>query len=163
MDEKSYQASGTYILTCGSDGKWHGYDDGICISKLQTRNFSYGFCTFRGFSLRSTEYPTPRLICPPNQLLELPENGKKVHVKLQRPKTDVNFKRDITVKPSWIKSEKISLGIGVQNITYTAKHPISKLTVACTTSIFVVGKLVCRLDFFIVVGNFEWNFFIFEK
>jgi hypothetical protein len=90
----------------------------------------------------STEYPTPRLICPPNQLLELPENGNKVQVKLQKPKTDVNFKRDITIKPSWIKSEKIALDVGVQNITFTAKHPISKLTVSCTTSIFVVGKFI---------------------
>jgi hypothetical protein len=88
----------------------------------------------------STEYPTPRLICPPNQLLELPESGNKVQVKLQKPKTDVNFKRDITIKPSWIKSEKIALDVGVQNITFTAKHPISKLTVSCTTSIFVVGE-----------------------
>ncbi len=75
----------------------------------------------------------------------MPENERKVQVKLQRPKTDVNFKRDITIKPSWIKSEKISLDIGVHNITYTAKHPISKLTVSCTTSIFVVGKLAVNV------------------
>lgn len=102
--------------------------------------FVNGKCSL--FLLCFTEYPTPRLICPPNQLLELAENGNnKVQVKLQKPKTDVNFKRDITIKPSWIKHEKITLGIGEQNITYTAKHPVSKLTVSCTTSIFVVGKL----------------------
>lgn len=100
------------------------------------------------FLFRFTEYPTPRLICPPNQLLELPEDSNKVQVKLQKPKTDVNFKRDITIKPSWIKNEKISLGVGEFNVSYTAKHPISKLTISCTTSIFVVGKLV------VVCGKF---------
>lgn len=114
------------------------------------------FAHFRGFFVPcSTEYPTPRLICPPNQLLELPENNKKVQVKLQRPKTDVNFKRDITIKPSWIKSEKITLSSGI-NITYMAKHPISKLTVSCTTSIFVIGKfgLFFSLLWGILSGNF---------
>lgn len=117
------------------------------------------FLHFVVLSSCSTEYPTPRLICPPNQLLELPEKSKKVQVKLQRPKTDVNFKRDITIKPSWIKSEKITLGIGVQNITYTAKHPISKLTLSCTTSIFVVGKFGLSLaTFCAVVENFVKKF-----
>ncbi|KAG5677773.1 hypothetical protein PVAND_007504 [Polypedilum vanderplanki] len=112
----SYRASGTYLKTCGEDGKWHGYDDGICI-----------------------KYPTPRLICPSNQLVELPLNSDKVEIKLQKPKTDVNFKRDVAIKPSWIKNvEKITLGLGVLNITYIARHPISKLTVACTTTLFVV-------------------------
>lgn len=30
---KSYRASGTFVKTCGEDGKWRGDDDGICISK----------------------------------------------------------------------------------------------------------------------------------
>lgn len=54
----------------------------------------------------------------------------------------MNFKRDVTIKPLWIKNvEKIMLGLGVLNITYTARHPITRLTVACTTTLFVVGKL----------------------
>lgn len=94
------------------------------------------------FLIRSTEYPTPKLICPSNQIVELPPHSDKVEVKLQKPKTDVNFKRDVTIKPLWIKNvDKIVLGLGVLNITYTARHPITKLTVACTTTLFVVGKL----------------------
>lgn len=118
------------------------------------------------FLFRFTEYPTPRLICPPNQLLELPEDGNKVQVKIQKPKTDVNFKRDITIKPSWIKNEKISLGIGEQNITYTAKHPISKLTVSCTTSIFVVGKFQQFQLLLLLLQNKKkilWKFLFFYK
>ena len=94
------------------------------------------------FPARSTEYPTPKLICPSNQIAELPPQSDKVEVKLLKPKTDVNFKRDVTIKPLWIKNvEKAVLGLGVLNITYTARHPITKLTVACTTTLFVVGKL----------------------
>jgi hypothetical protein len=93
-----------------------------------------------------TEYPTPRLICPPNQLLELPANGgDKVEIALQKPKTDVNFKRDVAIKPSWIKGEdKITLGLGVLNVSYIARHPVSKLTVACTTTLFVVGECMAE-------------------
>ncbi|XP_070501322.1 uncharacterized protein [Chironomus tepperi] len=112
----SYRTSGTYLRTCGEDGEWHGLDDGICI-----------------------KYPTPKLICPSNQIVELPPHSDKVEVKLQKPKTDVNFKRDVTIKPLWIKNvDKIVLGLGELNITYTARHPITKLTVACTTTFFVV-------------------------
>lgn len=94
------------------------------------------------FLIRSTEYPTPKLICQSNQIVELPPHSDKVEVKLQKPKSDVNFKRDVTIKPLWIKNvDKIVLGLGVLNITYIAKHPITKLTVACTTTLFVVGKL----------------------
>jgi hypothetical protein len=83
----------------------------------------------------------PKLICPMNQIVELAENSDKVQVKLQKPKTDVNFKRDVVIKPLWIKNEKIMLGLGAFNITYTARHPISRLTVSCTTTVFVVGKI----------------------
>lgn len=91
----------------------------------------------------SPEYPTPKLICSPNQIAELPPFSDVAEVKVPRPKTDLNIKRDVTTKPIWMKgakNERVALGKGEFNVTYTAKHPISKLTASCTTTIYVVGR-----------------------
>lgn len=133
---KSYRASGTFVKTCGEDGKWRGDDDGICISKLAMKHSSFSVMNFQVLS----EYPTPKLICPPNRIVELPPFSDEVEVKLQRPKTDLH-KRDVTMKPSWIRDDKVVLRPGALNITYIAKHPISKLTTSCTTTIYVDGEL----------------------
>lgn len=131
---KSYRASGTFIKTCGEDGSWHGDDDGICISK-ETQDEC--FVSINNSNI--PEYPTPKLICPPNTVVELPEFSDEVEVKIPRPKTDLNIRRDVTVKPTWIKGERIVLRMGELNITFTAKHPISKQTSSCTTTFYVVG------------------------
>ena len=81
-------------------------------------------------------------MCPQNTIVELPPYSNEVEVRIQRPRTDLNIKRDVTVKPSWIKSEKIILKRGEFNVTYTAKHPISKLTASCTTTFYVVGEFL---------------------
>lgn len=54
----------------------------------------------------------PKLICPQNQMVELPASRDQVEVKVHRPKTDLNFKRDIRVHPSWIRRDEIVLGLG---------------------------------------------------
>lgn len=73
-------------------------------------------------------------------MVELPASRDQVEVKVHRPKTDLNFKRDIRVHPSWIRRDEIVLGLGELNITYLAQHPISELSTSCTTRIFVIGE-----------------------
>ena len=74
--------------------------------------------------------------------IEIPSHQDAVELKTPKPKTDVNWIRDITVTPSWAKSEKLSLHEGILNITFTAKHPISKLKVSCSTTITTLGTLL---------------------
>ncbi|CRK94785.1 CLUMA_CG008279, isoform A [Clunio marinus] len=120
----SYRASGTFIKTCGEDGKWYGDDSGICI-----------------------KYPTPKLICPPNIIAEIPPFNDEVEVEMKRPKTDLSFKRDVQVRPQWFRKEKVSLKVGTVNVTYIAKHPVSKLSTSCTTTIYVVDGEPPTVDF----------------
>lgn len=87
-----------------------------------------------------SEYPTPKLICAPSVIVEIPPFSSTAEVKIQRPKTDLSLRRDVTIKPTWIKGERVVLRTGTLNVTFTAKHPISKLTTSCTTTIYVVGK-----------------------
>lgn len=90
------------------------------------------------------EYPTPKLICPATVIAELPPFSNVAEVKIPRPKTDLNMKRDVTIKPSWIKArkERVALEKGELNVTFTAKHPISKLSASCSTAIYVVGEFI---------------------
>lgn len=108
--------------------------------------------------LISAEYPTPKLICQPNILAELPPFSDAVEIKIQIPKTDLNIKRDVAVKPSWVKSGRIMLKAGALNVTYTARHPISKLTTSCTTTIYVVGAFAN--DEVKMNNYFQFNLFL---
>ena len=86
-------------------------------------------------------YPTPKLICPENMIVELhPNETLETNVKIKRPKTDVNWERDVLTEPFWAKKDMLALKVGKTNITYIAKHPISKLTSSCNFSINVLGK-----------------------
>lgn len=51
------------------------------------------------------------------------------------------MKRDVTIRPSWMRGEKVTVKPGAFNVTFTARHPISKLTASCTTTVYVVGEL----------------------
>jgi len=137
---KSYRASGTFVKTCGEDGNWHGDDDGICISEYEKRHRMVETVPFHDKCHDTLEYPTPKLICPLNTIVELPPFSDEVEVKLQRPKTDLNIKRDVSIRPSWIRGERVFLKRGNFNVTYTARHPISKITSSCTTTIYVIGE-----------------------
>lgn len=106
------------------------------------------------------EYPTPKLICPATVIAELPPFSNVAEVRIPRPKTDLNMKRDVTIKPSWLKArkERVALEKGELNVTFTAKHPISRLTASCSTAIYVVGKLsVCHFpsEQLIPITNFR--------
>lgn len=73
--------------------------------------------------------------------MEIPPNETFVRLEvLPRPKADVHWDRDITVMPEWARQTDLHLDVGTFNVTYTARHPVSKLTVACTFSITVLGK-----------------------
>lgn len=61
-------------------------------------------------------------------------------MKLHRPKTDVSWERDIVAEPFWAKKDVLQLPLGAINISYTAKHPVSKLTASCTFTVTVMGK-----------------------
>lgn len=78
-------------------------------------------------------------------ILELPPGKSSVTIKNPRPKTDVNWNRDVMVTPLWAKADNLTLEIGIFNLTYTAKHPLSKVTISCSTVLTVLGKLAQKI------------------
>lgn len=56
----------------------------------------------------------------------------------------MNYNRDVSMRPSWIQNNRILLKTGTLNVTFTAKHPISKLISSCTTEISVIRKSMHR-------------------
>lgn len=88
-----------------------------------------------------TGYPKPKLICPGNIVVETPPRDSRVVMPLPRPVTDVSWDRDIRIIPNYVKGLNLVLSTGIENITYTATHPISKLSVSCSFTINVLGKI----------------------
>lgn len=118
---------------------------------LQRKSFLVNFCALFWFRIQQTPncwprlpatgYPQPKLSCPSSVNVELhPNDTDHTMVKLRRPKTDVSWERDIVVEPYWAKKDVIQLPLGSINISYTAKHPVSKLTSSCTFDVHVIGE-----------------------
>ncbi|XP_055619958.1 uncharacterized protein LOC129764668 [Toxorhynchites rutilus septentrionalis] len=111
-----YRLEGKFSKICGTTGEWIGDESGSCI-----------------------RYPQPKLTCPPSKRVELhPNDTDHTTVKLHRPKTDVSWERDIVAEPFWAKKDTLQLPLGAINISYTAKHPVSKLTASCTFTVNVM-------------------------
>uniref|UniRef100_A0A336M2Z5 CSON011141 protein n=1 Tax=Culicoides sonorensis TaxID=179676 RepID=A0A336M2Z5_CULSO len=113
-----FRVMGRYSQICGNDGQWQGSDDGACI-----------------------RYPKPKLTCPKNMVLETPPNDTRVVMPLPRPTTDVSWTNDITISPNYVKDLNLVLSSGIENITYIATHPISRLRVSCQFSINVLDGM----------------------
>lgn len=112
-----FRMVGSFAKTCGNNGRWLGNGEGVCI-----------------------RYPVPKLICPADIKQEIPPNDTVVVLELQLPKTDVNVDRDLNVEPESIR-DKSEFETGVYNVTYTARHSVSKLSISCTFTISVLeGK-----------------------
>ncbi|XP_062552404.1 uncharacterized protein LOC134217619 [Armigeres subalbatus] len=120
-----YRLEGKFSKICGTTGEWIGDESGTCI-----------------------RYPQPKLTCPTSVNVELhPNETDHTTVKLRRPKTDVSWERDIVVEPYWAKKDVLQLPLGSVNISYTAKHPVSKLTSSCTFVVNVMAGRPPTVDF----------------
>ncbi|XP_053687238.1 uncharacterized protein LOC128736775 [Sabethes cyaneus] len=120
-----YRLEGKYSKICGTTGEWIGDESGSCI-----------------------RFPQPRLTCPTSVNVELhPNETDTTAVKLRRPKTDVSWERDIVAEPLWAKKDTLLLPLGSINISYTAKHPVSKLTTSCTFAVHVIAGRPPTVDF----------------
>lgn len=86
------------------------------------------------------EYPTPILECPPEMIAETSVHDTMGFVKITKPKTDVNWDRDVTATPGAAKHLSMNLAVGTSNITFTARHPLSKLSVSCSFLVTVLGS-----------------------
>lgn len=120
-----YRLEGKFSKICGTSGEWIGDESGTCI-----------------------RYPQPRLTCPSGVNVELhPNDTDHTTVKLRRPKTDVSWDRDVVAEPYWAKKDVLQLPLGSINISYTAKHPVSKLTSSCTFDVKVIAGSPPTVDF----------------
>ncbi|XP_058461689.1 uncharacterized protein LOC131436789 [Malaya genurostris] len=120
-----YRLEGKFSKICGTSGEWIGDESGSCM-----------------------RYPQPRLTCPISVNVELhPNETDGTTVKLRRPKTDVSWDRDIVAEPFWAKKDALQLPLGSINITYSAKHPVSKLTTSCTFAVNVIAGRPPTVDF----------------
>ncbi|XP_053976944.1 uncharacterized protein LOC128875412 isoform X1 [Hylaeus volcanicus] len=109
-----YQLHGEYELSCQSDGTWDGPKHGECV-----------------------RYGKPRLECPKDVIAELPPSHDEAFVTFDQPSTDLDWFRYVRSKPSWGTRLEASLTLGVHEITFYARHPVSKMQASCVLRIVV--------------------------
>ncbi|XP_076181399.1 uncharacterized protein LOC143153765 [Ptiloglossa arizonensis] len=113
---RGYQLHGEYELTCRSDGTWDGPKHGECV-----------------------RYGKPRLECPKDVIAELPPSRDEAFVTFDQPSTDLDWFRYVRSKPSWGTRLEANLTPGVHEITFFARHPVSKKQASCVLRIIVKG------------------------
>ncbi|KAL6257191.1 hypothetical protein P5V15_012120 [Pogonomyrmex californicus] len=113
---RGYQLHGEYELTCRSDGTWDGPQHGKCV-----------------------RYSKPRLECPKDVVAELPPGRDEAFVTFDQPATDLDWFRYVRSKPSWGTRLEANLEPGVHEITFYARHPVSKKQASCVLRIIVKG------------------------
>lgn len=111
---RGYQLHEEYELTCRSDGTWDGSENGRCV-----------------------RYSKPRLECPRDVVAELPPGKDEAFVTFDQPATDLDWFRYVRSKPSWGTRLEASLKPGVHEITFFARHPVSKKQASCALRIIV--------------------------
>ncbi|GAB0100998.1 uncharacterized protein DMENIID0001_171150 [Sergentomyia squamirostris] len=109
-----FRVSGSFSVQCDVTGRWTGSQDGVCI-----------------------KYPTPRLTCPPDLRTELPPGEEEATIEVNPKVTDGS---SVDSVPGWVMAQKgrVNLQTGFLNITYIARHPISRVSVSCSFSITVL-------------------------
>ncbi|XP_017877093.1 uncharacterized protein LOC108623229 isoform X2 [Ceratina calcarata] len=111
-----YQLHGEYELSCRSDGSWDGPKHGECV-----------------------RYSKPRLECPKDVIAELPPGREEAFVTFDQPSTDLDWFRYVRSKPSWGTRLEANLSPGIHEITFFARHPVSKKQASCVLRIIVKG------------------------
>ncbi|XP_076386443.1 uncharacterized protein LOC100882272 isoform X2 [Megachile rotundata] len=111
-----YQLRGEYELSCRSDGSWDGPKQGECV-----------------------RYSKPRLECPKDVIAELSPGRDEAFVTFDQPSTDLDWFRYVRSKPSWGTRLEANLTPGVHEITFYARHPVSKKQTSCVLRIIVKG------------------------
>lgn len=87
---------------------------------------------------RSPAILRPYIKCPRDTTIILPKNQKTVYVKMEQPKSNVDFTTHVEANPPWAKNLQAHFGAGVHTITFRAHSPNSRsITETCTTVITV--------------------------
>jgi len=88
----------------------------------------------------ATGYNKPRLECPRDVLAELPPGRSEAFVTFDQPVTDLDWFRYVRSKPSWGTRLEANLKPGLHEITFFARHPVSKKQASCMLRITVRGN-----------------------
>ncbi|KAF3422764.1 hypothetical protein E2986_11990 [Frieseomelitta varia] len=107
-----------------------------------------------------TGYSKPRLECPKDVIAELPPGRDEAFVTFDQPSTDLDWFRYVRSKPSWGTRLEANLTPGVHEITFFARHPVSKKQASCVLRIIVKEETylqVLYVHFVIIQSHCEYH------
>ncbi|XP_049786291.1 uncharacterized protein LOC126188723 isoform X1 [Schistocerca cancellata] len=112
-----YRQRGEYRRVCGRDRKWQGPNSGHCIP-----------------------WPVPVIQCPKNVTYYLDPGRSTAYIEFPKPRTSVDWSRNIESFPQWGKDLEADLPEGHWEVKFIARHPVSHHVSDCTFSINVVKR-----------------------
>lgn len=104
--------------------------------KIDFRNFGSNEELFLCFV---SGYSKPRLDCPADVTAELSPGRDEAFVTFDQPSTDLDWFRYVRSKPTWGTRLEANLKLGVHEVTFYARHPVSKKQTSCTLRIMVTS------------------------
>jgi HYR domain/Sushi repeat (SCR repeat) len=81
----------------------------------------------------------PVIRCPQDITVMMPKNQKLVHIRLDRPQTNVDWDKYVDTNPAWGKNLEAQLPVGITTVTFRARGPQTNLNDICRVVITVKG------------------------
>nr|CAD7456482.1 unnamed protein product [Timema tahoe] len=81
--------------------------------------------------------PEPFIQCPRDIKVDLPPRQSYTHIRIQQPKSNMDWWRYIESIPTWGKQLEADLGPGRTDVKFIARSPVSNITTTCTVIIHV--------------------------
>ena len=78
--------------------------------------------------------------CPPDVNAELSPGRDEAFVTFDQPSTDLDWFRYVRSKPTWGTRLEANLKLGVHEVTFYARHPVSKKQTTCDLRITVTSE-----------------------
>lgn len=106
--------------------------------------------------LNPTYHLKPFIKCPQNTTILLPQGQKTVYIKLEQPKTNVDWRSQVDAYPQWAKRLEAHLTAGVHIVNFRARSLNNNLTDVCRSVFTVKGWYSTFLSFSLAI-NFNLN------
>lgn len=129
--EPGFLPLGKRTAVCSANQTWSPSDDLRCVQIVKEK-------------LAAPLKPV--ITCPDDISVVLAQGHTSALVKINKPKTNVDWQQYVDAQPAWAKQLQADLSPGVHSITFRARSPNSHLFQTCQMLITVEGKILLKIN-----------------